>query len=425
MDNQQFFLDTQKQLKEIASVLKMEPEVFQELEEPHRLIKFQIPVVMDNGKVEIFFGFRSQHNNAQGPYKGGIRFHQDVCEDEIKALSMLMTWKCALAGLPFGGSKGGVVVDPLKLSRGELERLSRGYVRGVFPWIGPEVDIPAPDVNTNAQIMAWMTDEYSKLKGEDAPAAFTGKPPELWGLKGREEATGYGGVVILKKLQKVFGFKPKETTLAIQGFGSVGASFARFAFQEGYRILAISECEGGIYVKESLNPEETLRCKEKKGKIAECYCVGSVCDLGYGKQITNKGLLEMKVDVLVPAAVENVITKENAPKIRALYIIAMANGPITPDAETILEKRGIRVVPDILANSGGVTASYFEWLQSKQRALWEREKTLKELSRILERSFEKVWDLAQKEKVSLKKAAYLLAISRVVKAIKSKRNLTD
>lgn len=418
MKNKKFFLDSQKQLREIANFLKIEPEILQELKEPHRVIKFQIPVLMDDGKVRIFFGFRSQHNNALGPYKGGIRFHPEVSEDEIKALSMLMTWKCALVGLPFGGGKGGVRVEPRELSRAELERLSRGYVRGIFPWIGPDIDIPAPDINTNPQIMAWMTDEYSKLKGKETPAAFTGKPLDLWGLEGRKEATGYGGVIILKKLQKIFGFKPKDTTLAIQGFGNVGSNFANFAFQEGYKIIALSEKEGGVYVSEGLHPEQTLRCREKKGKIAGCYCVGSVCDLSLGKQITNEEFLEMKVDILVPAAVENVITKENAPKIRAKYIIEMANGPVTSGAQVILEKRKILLVPDILANAGGVIASYFEWLQSKEKKKWEREQTFNELSKILEKSFEKVWSLAEKEKINLRKAAYLLAIERVAKAMK-------
>ena len=419
MSNRNFFLDSQKQLREIADILKIEPEILQELEEPHRVIKFQIPVQMDNGKVKIFFGFRCQHNNALGPYKGGIRFHPEVSEDEIKALSMLMTWKCSLVDLPFGGGKGGVIVNPRKLSRGELKRLSRGYVQGIFPLIGPENDVPAPDVNTNAQIMAWMTEEYSKLKGKDTPAAFTGKPPELWGLKGREEATGYGGVIILKKLQQIFGFKPKETTLAVQGFGNVGFNFTRFAAHDGYKIIATSEREGGIYVEKGLNPEQTLRCLAEKGRIAGCYCIGSVCDLSYGKQITNEELLEMEVDVLVPAAVENVITKENAPKIKAKYVIEMANSPVTATAEAILEKRGVKAVPDILANSGGVIASYFEWLQSKQKILWEKEKVLKELSATLEKSFKKVWGLSEKEKIGLRKAAYVLAIDRVAKAMRS------
>jgi len=417
MANRNFFLDTQKQFLEIAKILNLKPEIVEEIKGPQRVIKFQIPVQMDNGKVKIFFGFRSQHNNALGPYKGGIRFHPEVSEDEIKALSMLMTWKCSLTGLPFGGGKGGVIVDPRKLSRGELERLSRGYVKGVFPLIGPDLDVPAPDVNTNPQIMAWMTDEYSKLKGEDSPAAFTGKPLEMWGLAGRNEATGYGGVVILKKLAEVFDLKPEKTTLAIQGFGNVGSNFAQFAYREGFKILALSEFDGGVYIEKGLDPEATLKCREAKGKISGCYCVGSVCDLTFGKGISNEEILEMDVDVLVPAAVENVITKENAPKIKAKYIIEMANGPVTPEAEEILEKRGIISVPDILANSGGVIASYFEWLQGKEKKLWQKERVFEELSKILEESFEKVFNLAKKEKINLRKAAEILAVERVAKAM--------
>jgi len=418
MPNQNFFLNCQKQFQEIAQILKIEPEIVEQLAEPQRVIKFQIPVKMDDEKEKIFWGFRAQHNNALGPYKGGIRFHPEVSEEEIKALSMLMTWKCSLAGIPFGGGKGGVIIDPRKLSKDELERLSRGYVRGLFPLIGPEIDIPAPDVNTNPQIMAWMTDEYSKLKGKDSPSAFTGKPLEIWGLAGRSEATGYGGVVILKKLARIFNLNPEKTTLAIQGFGNVGSNFAFFACQEGFKILAVSEVEGGVYVDDGLDPEATLRCREEKGKISGCYCKASVCDLNFGKAVSNQELLEMKVDVLVPAAVENVITKENADKIRAKYVIEMANGPVTPEARAILEKKGIISIPDVLANSGGVVASYFEWRQGKEKKLWEKEKVFEGISQILEKSFEKVWDLSQKEKINLRKAAEILAVERVIKAMR-------
>jgi len=418
MSKQTFFLETQKQFREIARDLNMEPEIIQELEQPQRLIKFQIPIQMDNGKNKIFLGFRSQHNNTLGPYKGGIRFHPGVSEDEVKALSMLMTWKCSLTGLPFGGGKGGIIVEPRKLSKGELERLSRGYVNGIFPWLGQDVDVPAPDINTNAQIMAWMTDEYSKLKGKDCPAAFTGKPLNLWGLKGREEATGYGGVVILKKLQETLGFKPKETTLAIQGFGNVGSNFARFAFQEGYKIIALSEEKGGVYLKQGLDPEKVSECREINNKIAGCYCRGSVCNYQEGKGISNRELLEMDVDVLIPAAVEDVITKKNAPKIKAKYIIEMANNPVTLEADAILRDRGIISVPDILSNAGGVIASYFEWLQSKEKKRWQKKEVLNKLSRSLEKAFDEVWKLSKKENINLRKAAYLLAIDRVVKAMK-------
>jgi len=418
MANQTFFLDTQKQLEEIAAVLKVRPEILEELKEPQRLVKFQIPVKMDNGENKIFFGFRAQHNNTLGPYKGGIRFHPNVSEDTVKALSMLMTWKCALVDLPFGGGKGGVIVEPQRLSRGELERLSRGYVKEIFPWLGQDIDIPAPDINTNPQIMAWMVDEYSKLRGKDSPAAFTGKPLDFWGLEGKEEATGYGGVVILKKIQEIFGFNPKKTTLAIQGFGNVGSNFARFAFQEGYKIIAISEESGGICVPGGLNPEYTLRCREKKGRIAGCYCRDSVCDVNFGKKITNKKLLEMKVDVLVPAAVEDVITKENVQKIKAKYIIEMANSPVASEADAILGNKRIISIPDILSNAGGVIVSYFEWLQSKEKKRWQKKEVLRKLSEILEKSFDGIWELSEKENISLRKAAYLLAIKRVIKAMK-------
>jgi glutamate dehydrogenase/leucine dehydrogenase len=255
------------------------------------------------------------------------------------------------------------------------------------------------------------------LAGKDCPAAFTGKPLENFGLAGRNEATGYGGVVILKKLAEVFNLKPERTTLAIQGFGNVGSNFALFAYKEGFKILAVSEVEGGVYVEKGLDPEATLKCRDQKGKISGCYCLGSVCDLSFGKGISNEELLEMPVDVLVPAAVENVITKENAKKIRAKYIIEMANGPVTAQAQEILEKRGIISVPDILANSGGVIASYFEWIQGKEKKLWEKERVFRELSKILEKSFEKVLDLAKKEKINLRKAAEILAVERVAKAM--------
>ncbi len=418
MSNQSFFIHTKKQLEEVARVLKLKPPIFRKLEKPDRIIKFEIPIKMDNGKIKKFNGYRCQHNNVLGPYKGGIRYHPSVTEEGVLALATLMTWKCSLVGLPFGGAKGGVRVNPFKLSQRELKRLSRGYVQKVFSWIGPDKDVPAPDVNTNPQIMAWMVDEFSKKAGKFSPASFTGKPLDLWGLEGRGEATGYGGVVILKELSKKLNLKPKKTTVAIQGFGNVGYYFADFAYKQGYKILAVSEDYGGINVEKGLNPEETLECKKEKGKIIGCYCVGSICNLDYGKKITNEELLEMDVDVLVPAAVEEVITKNNAHKVKAKYIIEMANGPIAPEAEEILEQRGVKIIPDILANSGGVIASYFEWLQSKEKKKWKKERVRKELSKILERSFDKVWNLAKEKNISHRKAALILAIEGVVEAMK-------
>lgn len=416
------FVEAQNQFVRIAKELSLDANLIEELKEPNYLSRFQIPVLMDSGETKVFMAYRSQHNDALGPYKGGIRFYQKVDEEEIKTLSMLMTWKCSLAGIPFGGGKGGVVVNPKELSEKELERLSRGYVRKLFPLIGPHKDVPAPDMNTNGTVMSWMIDEYSRLSGEESLATFTGKSLESGGLKGRNEATGYGGVVVLEKLKEVLDLKPEETTIAIQGFGNVGYHFAKYAFERGYKVVALSEYGGAVYLKEGLNPEKVFKCREEKGKIAGCYCKGSVCDIESGQTITNEELLELDVDVLVPAAVENVITKENATDIKAKYIIAMANNPITEEAQKILEDRKITIVPDILANAGGVTASYFEWLQNIEKEEWTKDRTFKGLEESLGKSFDSVWELSQKKKISLNKAAYLLAVQRIAEAIKEKRD---
>jgi len=417
MIKQNFFSHTKKQFKETAEILKLEDSIYHKLDKPDRIIGFKIPVKMDNGTIKEFNGYRCQHNNALGPYKGGIRFSPNVSMQGVEALAMLMTWKCSLVRIPYGGAKGGILVNPAELSKKELEKLSRGYVQKSFPCIGPDQDIPAPDVNTNPEIMAWMVDEYSKLAGGFSPASFTGKPNNLWGLRGRAEATGYGGVIILDKLVKKLKIKPKEITLAIQGFGNVGYYFANFAYKKGFKILAVSEIQGGNYVKEGLNPKRTLNCRKEKKSITDCYCKEKECNSQFGEKIDNKKILEMDVDILIPAAVEEVITKDNASKIKAKYIIEMANGPITPGAEKILEKRGIKIIPDILANSGGVVASYFEWTQSKEKRKWKKEKTFNKLSKVLERTFDEIWDFSQKKDMSLKKAAYTIAISRVAKAI--------
>jgi len=421
MEENNIFVEAQKRFIETAKELGLSSNLIEELKEPNFLSKFQIPVLMDNGETKVFTAFRSQHNNIFGPYKGGIRFYEKVSEEEIKTLSMLMTWKCSLAGIPFGGGKGGVIVNPRDLSEKELERLSRGYVKKIFPLIGPHKDVPAPDMNTNSQIMAWMVDEYSTLKGEPSPATFTGKSLDMNGLKGRTEATGYGGVVVLEKLKEVLNLKPEETTVAIQGFGNVGFYFAKIAVERGYKVIALSEYGGGVYLESGLNPEKVFECRNQKDKIAGCYCDGSVCDIKEGKTITNEELLEADVDVLVPAAIENVISKDNAAKIRAKYIIAMANNPITKEAQKILEERGVVVVPDFLSNSGGVVASYFEWLQAIEGEVWEKEKTFNRLTETLGKAFDRVWNLSKEKEISLNKAAYLLAVSRIAEAIKKTR----
>ncbi len=387
------------------------------LKKPNKLLKFEMIVKMDNGETRKFLGFRSQHSNVLGPYKGGIRFHPQVSEREVIALSILMSLKCALVGIPFGGAKGGVVVDPRELSERELEALSREYVKNIFNYIGEDKDIPAPDINTNSKIIGWMLDEYEKLNGAPSPSSFTGKSEKMGGLKGREEATGYGGVVVLEKLKEAVGLIPSKTTIAIQGFGNVGFHFAKFAFEKGYKIIGLSEASGGIWLSDKgLDPESVIKCKEAKGVIAGCYCSGSVCDFD-GKNIDNEEFLEMAVDILVPAAIGGVITEKNARKIKAKYIIAMANAPITEKAKKILEQRGKIIIPDILANSGGVIASFFEWKQGRGGAIWEKEKTFQEITKIMAIAFDSAWETSQQDKVSLESAAFALAIKKLTGTI--------
>lgn len=388
------------------------------LTEPDKVLAGELSVKMDDGSTKKFKAFRSQHNNARGPYKGGIRFHPNVTKDEVKALSTWMTWKCAVTGIPYGGGKGGVIVNPKEFSEAELERLSRAYVRFIADDIGPWWDVPAPDVNTNGQIMAWMVDEYQKVRLEKAEAAslqenplaaFTGKPLNLWGSQGREEATGLGGVYILQKLADKLSLKPKETTVAIQGFGNVGYWFAKHANYLGYNVVAVSDSKGGIYLKNGLDPEKVLACKRDKGSASSCC--------SQDQQISNADLLGLEVDILVPAALENVITADNASKIKAKAIIEMANGPITPEADEILANRGILIVPDVLANAGGVTTSYFEWVQNLHGYYWNRAEVLAKLKPLMEKAFDQTWHIKQEFSIDGRMAAYVNAVKRVVETM--------
>jgi glutamate dehydrogenase/leucine dehydrogenase len=409
------------QVEKAAKIFKIDRFIKEKLKTPDKIIEVNFPVEMDNGETKFFKGFRVQFNNARGPYKGGIRFHSDVNLAEVKALAAWMQIKCAVADLPFGGAKGGVIVDPKGLSERELERLSRAYIKAIYQDIGPEVDVPAPDVNTNPQIMSWMLDEYKQMANgkwqmANVLATFTGKPVEQGGSKGREEATGLGGVYILQALAKKLGLKPSQTTVAIQGFGNVGYHFAYFAEKAGFRVVAVSDSKGGILVENGLNSERTLTCKIEKGRLAGCYCIGSVCDLRYGRSISNQELLELPVDVLVPAALENVITEKNAKKIRAKVIVEMANGPVTSGADKILPKRKIVSVPDVLSNSGGVTVSSFEWLQNKKNQRWSKEKVNQRLKRKIIKAFKAVWQTSRRHHLSLREAAYVLAMKRIAEA---------
>lgn len=408
-------------INKTARSLGYKPSMVDRLVEPEMIHEFSIPVKMDNGEIKLFKGWRIQHNSALGPYKGGIRFHPDTVREEVQALATLMTIKCSVAGLPYGGAKGGIAVNPKKLSQGELERLSRGYATKITPFIGEDIDVPAPDVNTNPTIMAWMLDEYEKIHGHKCPATFTGKPIEDGGSLGRTEATGRGGVIILKallkKLKKGPSLKGRTLSVAVQGFGNVGYYFAKIAEKEGYKVVAVSDSKGGVYVKDGLNPEKTLECKKEKGSVSGCYCKGSVCDVRYGKPITNEALLELPVDVLVPSALENVINEKNMDKIQAKIIIEMANGPITEEAYEYLVEKGTIIVPDVLANSGGVTVSYLEWVQGKQGYTWSEQEVNKKLEEMMEKAFDAVWSRSVAKKIPPKQAAFEVAIERIVKAM--------
>lgn len=409
--------NAKKQLAEIKGLVDLPKEVWQKLEKHDAVYEVELKV---GGKK--YQAFRAQHNRALGPYKGGIRYHPDVSEAEVKALSFWMSVKCAVAGIPMGGGKGGIVVDPKKLSERELEELSRAWVRAFADKLGPKKDVPAPDVNTNAKIMGWMTDEIgkqnSKLKTQNAinwKATFTGKPIEIGGSEGREEATGYGGAVILRQLIKhTRAPGSRVLTVAIQGFGNVGYWLAFYLDRLGFKIVAVSDSKGAIYVEEGLDPKKTLECKQKKGSLAGCYCKGGVCDLEMGKPISNEELLALPVDVLAPAALENAINKNNVDSIRAKIILEMANGPTTPEADEVLSKRDILIVPDVLANAGGVVTSYFEWKQNLAGEKWSKEEVLAKLEKYMEKAFREVWSrYKQLKNISMRQAAYVQAIERI------------
>ncbi|MGB9706975.1 MAG: Glu/Leu/Phe/Val family dehydrogenase [Microgenomates group bacterium] len=399
-------------LKEVAKIASIDEELVKTLSQPKRVIEFSLSFRKDNGSLVVLPAYRVQYNDILGPFKGGIRFHSQVNLDEVKALAFEMTLKGALVDIPLGGGKGGVVIDPQSLSFKELERLSRSYVRGIWQFIGPEVDIPAPDVNTDSQVMAWMVDEYEKLVGKKSPAAFTGKPLELGGSAGREEATGQGGVYILETLTKKLGLNPQETKIIVQGFGNVGFWFAKLAAEEGFKIVGIADSKGGIFRFSGLEPGKVMTYKEK---------TGSVVNFRGAKNIENKEFLMLPADILVPAALENVIDEKVAKRIKAKIIIEMANGPVTLDGDKVLKKRKIISIPDFLANSGGVIVSWLEWVQNKSGYYWPKKEVLAKLKEKIVPVFEKVWQMSGEEKIDLRTSAWIVALRRLEEAIKKKR----
>jgi glutamate dehydrogenase/leucine dehydrogenase len=374
---------------------------------PQKIIKGKISII-GGGKKKTFQAFRIQHNDARGPFKGGIRFHQDVCEDEVRALATLMSLKCAVADIPYGGAKGGVVVDPTKLTKDELKNLSIAYAKLVAPFIGPWRDVPAPDVNTDGQIMSFMLEAYEKKIGNQSPATFTGKPIELGGSLGRTEATGQGGVYVLDAYLKR---NSKLATIAIQGFGNVGYYFAKLASEMGFKIVAVSDSSSGIYNPKGLDIKALVEYKDTGGALKDCPLKSG------SKYITNAELLELPVTILVPAALENAITKSNMKNIKARTIFEMANGPTTSEADAYLYKKGIDVIPDILSNSGGVTVSYFEWAQNLNGYYWTKEKVNDELKKTITKAFTDIDKIKKEKKISYRRAANYISLKRIIDAM--------
>ena len=419
------FVNATKQLENAAELLKLDKNILEILKSPKRILEVSIPVKMDSGEMQVFKGYRVQYNDSLGPYKGGIRYYPKVNLAEVKALAAWMTWKCSVVGLPYGGAKGGVIVDPKKLSVGELERLSRGYIQALRDFVGPNKDIPAPDVYTTPQIMSWMMDEFSRMKGYNVPGVVTGKPIEVGGTKGRKFSTSQGGVYVLEKAMAKLKMDSKKTTIAIQGFGNVGAFAAEILYALGYNVVAVSDSKGGIIAAQDKGKlkKQKLRGLDIKEIIKFKKETGSVVGFPETSTITNEQLLKLDVDILIPSAIENVITEDNANSIKAKLILELANGPVTPEADTKLEKKGVTVIPDILANAGGVIVSYFEWVQNLQNYYWEERENIGKLKEVIERSFDSVWAKKEELCVSTRLAAYAVAVERVAKAEKLRRNL--
>ncbi|MBI4050893.1 MAG: Glu/Leu/Phe/Val dehydrogenase [Elusimicrobia bacterium] len=398
------------QLDSVAAKMKLDPGIKKKIAHCKRALIVSIPIRMDDGSIEVFEGYRVQHNVERGPAKGGIRYHPDVTLEEVKALAFWMTLKCAVMGVPYGGAKGGVRVNPKELSIGELERLTRRFTSEISIIIGPEKDIPAPDVYTNPQTMAWMMDTYSMVVGYSAPGVVTGKPIEIGGSLGRNEATGRGVVYVIQNAFKQLGWNLKDSRVAVQGFGNAGSICAKLLSDLGLKVIAVSDSKGGVHCDKGLDVSKLNQIKAKGGSVTE-YTGNGVT------RITNEELLETKCDVLVPAALENQITEENARRVQAKLIAEAANGPTTPEADKILYDREVFVLPDILANAGGVTVSYLEWVQDIQAYFWKEEDVNRRLQDIMDKAFQTVYEVSKKERVDMRLAAQMVAVSRIAKAI--------
>ncbi|MDR5658571.1 Glu/Leu/Phe/Val dehydrogenase [Serpentinicella sp. ANB-PHB4] len=405
------FKIAQQQVKSACDKLGTDPNVYEILKNPVRVVEVSIPVKMDDGSIKTFIGYRSQHNDAIGPFKGGVRFHPDVNMDEVKALSTWMTFKCGVVGVPYGGGKGGVIVDVKTLSEAELERLARGYARAISPIIGEKKDIPAPDVNTNGQVMAWMVDEYEKATGRFEPGVFTGKPVNFYGSLGRTEATGYGVAIMARDAAKKMNLPVEGATIAVQGFGNVGSYAALYMSKMGSKVVAVSDSSTCIVNKNGFHVQSLIDYVQNNNGELKGYD-------GADEEHDRSALMTMEVDILMPCALENQITSKNANDIKAKIISEGANGPTTPEADEILKQKGVVVVPDILANAGGVTVSYFEWVQNLMRYSWSFDEVQEKQEKLMVSAFEEIWQLMNQHNVDMRTAAYMMSIKRIADGMK-------
>ena len=420
--SQSLFSDASQRLDEALKYASISEDAIERLKLPKSSLKVSIPVRMDSGELRIFPGYRVRYDDTRGPTKGGIRYHQDVSIDEVQSLAFWMTFKCAVANLPFGGGKGGITVNPKELSPFELERLSRGYIDAVADFIGSDVDIPAPDVYTNQMIMGWMVDQYSIIRRQITPAVITGKPLTMGGSLGRDTATAMGAFFTIEATWPKLGLNgsPADTTVAVQGFGNAGAIIAELLFNAGYKVVAVSDSKGGIYRREGLDIPSVRQFKESTRTLKAVYCEGTVCNIVEHETITNEELLALDVDILAPAALENQITEANARDIKAKAVYELANGPTTPGADEILRQRDVIVFPDILVNAGGVTVSYFEWVQNRQGLYWTLEKVNQRLKQMMVEETERIWAIAQEQGIAPRTAAYVHALNRIGDAVQAK-----
>lgn len=414
MENLNPIENARLQLKSACELGDIDKKVYEILKNPQRVIEISIPVKMDDGSIKVFTGYRSCHSTAVGPSKGGVRFHPNVTMDEVKALSMWMSFKCGVMNLPYGGGKGGIKVDPSELSERELEELSRGYIRGIYKYLGDDIDIPAPDVNTNGKVMGWMLDEYIKLTGDHRPGVFTGKPIVLGGSKGRTEATGLGVTYITRNICHKIGLKLSETSVILQGFGNVGSYTFKFLEDMGFKVIALLEWdkeigEYALYNKSGISYEKLSKFKEKHDNLIDFECAN---------KISSEEFWSLKADILIPAALENSINEEIAEKLDVKVIVEGANGPVTSSADKVLNDRGITIVPDILANSGGVTVSYYEWVQNQYGYYWSQEEVFSRLEPSMNEAFENIWKIKEEKNLTFRQATYVYSLIRISEAMK-------